>query len=86
MLVEDGRATPADLAASRIDFPAWLDTLSDRDRRLALTLSRNEKTGDTARKFKISPARVSQLRQELAARWKAFHGEQPQGLAAIAEC
>src|SRR5688572_26595947 len=34
LLVADGRATPADLAASRIDFAEWLRTLSPRDRRV----------------------------------------------------
>ena len=31
ILIEDRNATPADLAASRIDFPRWLNTLSARD-------------------------------------------------------
>jgi hypothetical protein len=31
MLVEDQTATPAELAANGIDFPAWRSTLSDRD-------------------------------------------------------
>lgn len=30
-LVEDKNVTPAELAASRIDFPAWLATLRTRD-------------------------------------------------------
>src|SRR5262245_38298246 len=40
VLVEDKTVTPADLAASRIDFPAWLDTLPQRDRGLAEALAK----------------------------------------------
>ena len=36
LLAESRNATPADLAASRIDFDAWLKSLSRRHRRIAL--------------------------------------------------
>lgn len=75
ILVEDGSATPADLAASRIDYPAWLLTLSPRDRKVAETLSRGETTGRVARMFRISSGRVSRLRRELREAWQRFHGE-----------
>ena len=75
VLVEDKRATPADLAASRIDFPAWLQTLSRRDRKIALKLSEGESTSRVARLFRLSSGRVSQLRGELREAWRAFHGE-----------
>lgn len=81
MLIEDKTATPADLAATRIDFPAWLDTLSRRDRKLALTLSRGESTSRVARLFRISAARVSQIRRELFDAWRSFHGETESPLA-----
>ena len=35
IVVEDKRATPADIVATRVDFEAWLNTLTPRDRRLA---------------------------------------------------
>lgn len=75
MLVEDKTATPADLAASRIDFPAWLETLNPRDRKIALKLSEGESTSRVARLFRISAGRVSQLRQELSEAWQLFHGD-----------
>ncbi|WP_166821993.1 hypothetical protein [Thalassoroseus pseudoceratinae] len=75
MLVEDGHATPADLAASRIDFPAWLKTLDPRDQQIALKLSNGESTQKVAKLFRISAGRVSQLRRELRDAWRAFHGE-----------
>jgi DNA-directed RNA polymerase specialized sigma subunit len=75
ILVEDKTATPAELAASRSDFPAWLKTLNERDRRIALKLSEGESTNRVARLFRISAARVSQLRRELLEAWNAFHGD-----------
>ena len=75
ILVPDKRATPAELAASRIDFPAWLDTLTRRDRKLAMKLATGESTGRVARMFRISAGRVSQLRRELRESWQKFVGE-----------
>ena len=75
ILVEDQTATPADLAACRIDFPAWLDTLSHRNRKLALALGQGESTSQVARLFRVSAARVSQLRREFYDAWQQFHGE-----------
>jgi hypothetical protein len=75
MLVEDKTATPADLAATRIDFPAWLETLTKRDHKIALKLSQGEGTGRVAKLFRISKSRVSQLRRELWEAWKAFQGD-----------
>ena len=76
ILVKDHNATPADLAATRIDFPAWLATLSRRDRKIALKLAVGETTSDTARQFGLSEARISQLRRELKLAWDAFQGEE----------
>lgn len=75
ILVPDRTCSPADLAATRVDFPAWLRTLSHRNRRIARFLSLGHSTGDASRKFGLSPARISQLRQELKASWEEFTGE-----------
>ena len=77
ILIPDQTCTPAELAASRLDFPAWLDTLSRRDRKIALKLATGETTSNTARKFRLSEGRVSQLRRELAESWCEFVGEEP---------
>jgi hypothetical protein len=81
VLVEDRRATPAEITASRIDVAAWLHSLSQRNRRIAKTLAMGETTTDVARKFNLSRPRVSQLREELKARWEKFHerGQQHAG-------
>jgi hypothetical protein len=73
VLVEDRRATPAEIAAARIDVAAWLRWLSPRNRRIAKTLAMGETTTDVARKFNLSRPRVSQLRAELKASWEKFH-------------
>lgn len=75
LLVEDRTAGPADIAAVRIDFHAWLDSLPPRQRRLAVTLATGESTGRVAKLFRISAGRVSQLRRELHAAWQRFQGE-----------
>ena len=58
-----------------IDFPAWLTKLGRRERSLAQRLLAGERTRDAARHFKVSPARVSQLRRALESSWLAFHHE-----------
>jgi hypothetical protein len=68
-LIEDRRATPA----SRIDMAAWLRSLSCRTRRIATTLAMGETTSGAARQFKLSSARISQLREELKKSWESFH-------------
>ncbi len=74
-LVEDRRAGPAEIAAARIDLAGWLRLLSRRNRRIAKSLALGESTCDVARRFKLSSARVSQLRRELEASWRDYQGE-----------
>jgi len=74
-LVEDRTAGPAEIAMSRLDFASWLSTLSLRDRQLAEKLALGETTGRVARMFRVSAARVSQLRRELRENWHRFVGE-----------
>ncbi len=75
VLIEDRHADPAETAASRIDFSAWLESLSRRDRKIAWKLALGEATRQVARWFRVSDGRVSQLRRELERLWQAFHGE-----------
>ncbi len=82
VLVADKRATPAELAANRIDFGAWLATMSPLRRQLAQFLSKGESTRAAARRFALSPGRVGQLRREFQASWNAFQGEPVAAVAA----
>jgi hypothetical protein len=56
----------------RLDFPAWLATHADRNRRIILDLMAGERTLDVARKHGTSPARVSQLRRAFRDDWRRF--------------
>jgi hypothetical protein len=78
VLVEDRNATPADIAAARIDVAAWLRSLSRRNRRIAQILATGESPSVVARQFKLSGARISQLRNELEVSWRAYQGEETQ--------
>jgi hypothetical protein len=75
IVVEDHRAGPAEIAACRIDFASWLRLLPVRRRKVALTLARGESTSEAAKKFGVTPARVSQLRLWLKENWEQFQGE-----------
>jgi hypothetical protein len=74
IVVEDRKATPADIAATRIDFAAWLDGLSRRKRQIALALAGGESTSTVAGMFRVSAGRISQIRRELMEAWEQFHG------------
>src|SRR5205085_399410 len=71
----DHRVGPADEAAFRLDFGAWLASLPIRKRQVAELLAEGHEPGVVACIVGISPARVSQLRQELAESWQAFQGQ-----------
>ena len=77
VVVEDRHVGPAETARVRLDFSDWLNSLKRRDRRIAETLALGNRTGDVAKKFKVSEGRVSQLRRELAESWSQFIGEKP---------
>jgi hypothetical protein len=73
--VESRLATPAEVATTRLDFEAWLASLTKRNRGIAVRLAIGDSTQSVARRFKISPGRISQLRRELHAAWQVFQGE-----------
>lgn len=75
IVVEDKKSGPAEIAATRIDFAAWLRTLPQRERDIAMNLSEGETTGAAARKFGVSPGRISQLRRHFKEAWEEFVGE-----------
>jgi hypothetical protein len=65
--------TPVDeQVAFRCDLPAWLLTRTARDRHLIRDMAANERTLALARKYGLSPARVSQLRREFHDDWERF--------------
>jgi hypothetical protein len=81
LALQDNRKSPPDeQCAFRMDFPAWLDLLGDRNRRIAEDMMLGERTLDLADRHGISPARVSQLRREFRRDWKVFCGEEVLGV------
>jgi hypothetical protein len=74
-VVEDTSTPVADQAAFRCDFPAWLSQQRRRTRRIAEALALGHTTNEVARRFRLSPGRISQLRSELRNSWQTFHGE-----------
>ena len=78
-VIEDDRTPVPDQAAFRCDFPTWLDSLSRRNRRIAQALSVGHTTSEVAKRFRVSPGRVSQLRREMHQSWQDFHGESMAG-------
>ena len=75
-VVQDTRnSSVSEIVAFRCDFADWLQSLTNRDRRIAEFLSLGNRTSDAARKFNVTDGRVSQLRRELASSWKEFVGE-----------
>jgi hypothetical protein len=74
--LRDNTLTPVpDQAAFRIDFPAWLRTLTGRERRLVRAMARGERTTDLSRAFELSPGRISQLRRAFAEDWRRFSAD-----------
>lgn len=75
VVVEDHHAGPAETACARIDIGDWFARLPRCKRRVAQVLATGETTKKTARKFHLSPGRISQLRRELQDDWRDFQGE-----------
>jgi hypothetical protein len=76
--LRDNLQTPvAEQAAFRLDFPAWLATVTERDRLLVKDLALGHRTLDLARKYGLSPARISQKRREFQEGWQRFTGDSP---------
>jgi hypothetical protein len=86
IVVEDRHSGPAEVAGTRIDFRAWLESLPVRTRNVAETLATGEATSHVARMFGLTPGRVSQLRRELHRGWLAFTGEAPMATSSALVC
>jgi hypothetical protein len=72
LVVEDRHASPAEIAGFKIDFTDWLKRLKRSKRQVALRLVAGDTTSEVAGHFRLSPARVSQLRKELHRDWEKF--------------
>jgi len=69
-VVEDPRTPVFDQVWFRIDFPAWLLRLADRERQIAEALAAGNRTGEVAEEYGVSAGRISQMRREFQASWE----------------
>jgi hypothetical protein len=76
IVVEDRRAGPAEIAATRIDFANYLRSLPEKLRKIAVILANGESNVALARKLNVTKSRVSQFRRALRECWDAFQGEE----------
>jgi hypothetical protein len=71
--LHDNAQTPVpDQVQFRIDFPAWTHRLPEVKRRLVEMLALGHRTKDLATMFRLSEARISQLRKEFHDDYAAF--------------
>jgi hypothetical protein len=71
--LRDNTITPVPEQVSfRLDFPAWLKTRSERDRRVVQDLMAGERTQDVAARHGLTAGRISQLRREFLQDWRRF--------------
>src|SRR5215510_3555880 len=75
--LRDNTQTPVpEQVVFRLDFPLWVGSRSERDRRIIDDLLLGERTLDVANKHGLSPGRISQLRREFMTSWARFCSEE----------
>ncbi len=74
-LTDNTKSPPDETVCFKIDFAAWLDSLTDRERGIAEDLMMGERTIDVARAYGLSAGRISQLRREFCQDWHSFCGD-----------
>lgn len=80
-MVEGSQVSILDQVATRMDFMAWLKTLTRRYRQIAMDLALGYSTSEVARTLGVTAGRISQVRRELATSWAIFQGEETVGAA-----
>jgi DNA-directed RNA polymerase specialized sigma24 family protein len=83
-LYDNTKSPPDEAVCFKLDFTAWLASLTERNRGIVADLMVGERTRDVADKYGLSAARISQLRREFCLDWRAFCGELPVEAAASA--
>jgi hypothetical protein len=76
-LIDNTQSPVPDQVQFRLDFPAWLRTYCQRDRRIIQDMARSERTLDLAQKYGLSRARISQKRGEYRRDWMRFTDDRP---------
>lgn len=76
-LADNTKSPPDETVCFKLDFAAWLASLTHRDRDITEALMVGERTLVVAKKYGVSAARISQKRLELCLAWRTFCGELP---------
>ncbi len=71
-LQDNTQSPPDEQAAFRIDFPAFLAAQAERNRRIAEDMMMGDTTRELSDRHGVSQGRISQLRREFHADWRAF--------------
>jgi hypothetical protein len=74
-LLDNTKSPPDETVCFKLDFLAWLASLTERDRSIVEDLMIGERTLKVANKYKVSPARISQKRREYQQDWRSFWDE-----------
>jgi hypothetical protein len=74
-LTDNTRSPVPEQVHFRLDWPCWLSTRTDRDRRIVADLMLGERTGTVAARHGLTAGRISQLRAHFRDDWMRFLGE-----------
>jgi hypothetical protein len=74
-LTDNTKSPVPDQVSFRIDWPCWVATRTERDRRIVTDLMLSERTSDVANRYALTAGRVSQLRAHFRDDWMRFLGE-----------
>jgi hypothetical protein len=74
-LIDNTRSPVPEQVHFRVDWPCWLATRTDRDRRIVNDLMMGERTSGVAARHSLTAGRISQLRVQFRDDWMHFLGE-----------
>ena len=80
-MFQDKRAPVVDQVAAKMDVGAWFATLTKRMKEIAKDLAFGCSTSEVAKKYGVTPGRISQMRRALEESWAAFQGEATPAMA-----
>jgi hypothetical protein len=76
-LADNTKSPPDETVCFKLDFAAWLASLTARNRSIAQDLMVGGRTIDVADKYGVSAGRISQMRREFCQDWLTFCGDIP---------
>ncbi|MBA4192796.1 MAG: hypothetical protein C0467_32940 [Planctomycetaceae bacterium] len=74
-LIDNTQTPVPDQVQFRLDFPRWRASLGERSRILMDAMIEGHRTNELAAVFRVTQARISQVRRELQEGWHSFCGD-----------